>query len=134
MASPEGLLLDTHAFVWALSAPDRIGRRLRLWLGDAARTPLVSVVSFWELSLLVRRGRMEFSDASLPEFIADGIAKLNATTLPLRVDHILTFHRLPEHHKDLFDRMLVAQAVSEGAALATRDETIRRNYAVQVLW
>ena len=133
METPDKLLLDTHAFLWAVLEPERLGRRLQGWLHNAAGRPVVSVVSFWEISLLLQKGRLA-SARGLELFTDQGLADVDANLLPLRAEHVRVFHSLPAHHKDSFDRMLVAQALSEGAALATRDETIRRNYAVQVLW
>jgi PIN domain nuclease of toxin-antitoxin system len=133
LASPERLLLDTHAFLWALQAPHLL-EGVREWLADDSRSPLLSAVSVWEVSMLVRNGRIELPDACLREFITDGIATLNATVMPLYAHHVVAFHDLPAHHKDAFDLMLIAQALHEGAALATLDKTIRRHSDVQVLW
>jgi PIN domain nuclease of toxin-antitoxin system len=134
LATPERLLLDTHAFVWALQSPGQLGERLRQRLTDGTGSLFVSTVSAWELSTLVRKGRIELPDASLGEFVLDGISTLNASVLPLRIEHVLAFHDLPAHHKDPFDRMLIAQALHEHAVLATVDETIRRHYDVEVFW
>lgn len=126
------VLLDTHAVVWSLSEPQRLGVRVRKLFNDPLFIPVVSTVSLWEILAKVKAGKLHFTvepEASLRKHLEN----LQALILPLREDHVYTAFRLPVHHKDPWDRLLIGQAVSEGALLATKDEAIRQ-YQVPVIW
>ncbi len=126
------VLLDTHAVVWSLSEPQRLGPGLRRLLNDSSFVPFVSTVSLWEILAKVKAGKLHFAvepESSLKQHLES----LQALILPLRADHVYAAYRLPVHHKDPWDRLLIGQALAEGAQLATRDEAIRQ-YEVPVIW
>jgi PIN domain nuclease of toxin-antitoxin system len=128
----ECVLLDTHAVIWSLSEPQRLGPRLRKLFRDRTFLPLVSTVSLWEILAKAKAGKLHFSgdpESSLRQHLAD----LRSSILPLRLDHVYAAYRLPVLHKDPWDRLLMGQAVAEGALLATRDEAILQ-YDVPVIW
>ena len=124
------VLLDTHTFLWAASEPKKLSRKVRDFItGD--HQPLLSAASLWEISLKVRKGKLEMVDAV--ETLTASIDGLKLTVLPVRAMHALKTISLPDHHSDPFDRMIVAQAILEGAAIATLDPLIHR-YAVDIFW
>jgi len=126
---PVKILTDTHTLVWALSSPEVLGGAAREAL---ARLPFTaSVANLWELVLKMRRSSSLVADP-LPWWekyvVGSGIP-----VLAIRTRHIVALGGLPEHHKDPFDRILVAQALAEGLTLATKD-TILGRYGAPVVW
>ena len=119
------LLLDTHVAIWWLAGDRRLSATTRATIESAAEAYL-SVVSLWEIFIKQDKGRLDlpagFADALLDDFAA----------LPLTVDHVLGGRALPTVHRDPFDRMLVAQAVSEGLTIVTADRAIA-GFQVSVL-
>lgn len=121
------LLLDTHALLWFLGEPDRLAPDARRAIVDAD-VVTVSAASFWEISTKIARGRLRVpSDDLLGE-----VGEWGFETLALTPDHAWAAGGLPLHHRDPFDRMLVAQAQLEGLTIVTRDPAIAR-YQVAVL-
>jgi len=110
------LLLDTHVLLWALSDPVRMAPDARALIADAANTVAVSSASAWEISIKVSAGKLKF-DADL----AAALAEADFLALPITIAHALAAGRLPPHHRDPFDRMLIAQSLSDGWTLVTRD-------------
>lgn len=111
------LLLDTHALLWALDTPARLRPTTRAALEDPANTVLVSAASAWEISIKQALGRLEFPLARFDALLAEA----GFTPLPINTAHAVTAGQLPPHHRDPFDRMLVAQALREDAVLVTDD-------------
>ena len=110
------LLVDTHLVLWARIAPERLttGERRAL---DGARSCYVSAVSLWEIAILVALDRIAQDQRLLA--VPDGF-----DLLPVLPDHCKTLVTLPRRHRDLFDRMLIAQARAERRPLLTRDRAI----------
>ena len=123
------LLLDTHAFIWAGLEDSRLGEPVRHALTDPANHVFVSAVTAWEIAIKVALGRIQ----AKPETVADAIADGRMVELPIAIGHAMKAGRLPLHHRDPFDRMLVAQAQLEGARLVTHDRAFAA-YDVDVLW
>jgi PIN domain nuclease of toxin-antitoxin system len=126
------VLLDTHAVIWSLREPQRLGPRLRRLFRDTSFVPFVSTVSLWEILAKAKTGKLNFAqdaESSLKKHLDN----LQALILPLRPDHVYAAYHLPVHHKDPWDRLLIGQALAEGALLATKDEAIQQ-YEVPVIW
>lgn len=118
------LLLDTHVALWALSDDPRLSQRARALIADPANDVLVSAVSLWEIAIkhALGRGDMPISgDQALDWFRQAGYA-----LLPIAPDHAAAVEHLPDHHRDPFDRLLVAQAIAEPLRLLTRDPLVLR--------
>jgi PIN domain nuclease of toxin-antitoxin system len=122
------LLLDTHALLWSVGDEDRLSPRAHDVLSAGVVPAYVSAASIWEIAIKRAVGKLKAPD-SLLEKVAD------ARFLDLRItfEHGILAGELPPHHRDPFDRMLVAQAKSEGLTLVTNDERIAA-YDVSVLW
>ncbi|MFS0703334.1 type II toxin-antitoxin system VapC family toxin [Cellulomonas sp. 179-A 9B4 NHS] len=116
-------LLDTHVLLWLLGDPARVPEHVRGELADPAVTLLVSAASALEVATKQRLGRLEVGD--LVDFWSRRVAEIGGTELPVGADHALLAGRLPWEHRDPFDRLLVAQAVTENATLVTVDELVR---------
>jgi PIN domain nuclease of toxin-antitoxin system len=112
-----GKLLDTNIALFALGAPDRLTRAAVSAI--QAGPNVLSVVSYWEVVLKSAKGNLKVSDP--PQWWRDALDQLAATPLLLRPEHVAAVHGLPHHHKDPFDRILIAQAVHEGLTLVTSD-------------
>ena len=115
------LLLDTHCLLWARAAPARLSPEARAALTDSRHQLFVSVASVWEIVIKHALGRLELAHA--PESLVPRlIAATQAVTLPIEQSHALRVARLPLHHRDPFDRILIAQAQVERLTIVTADQ------------
>jgi PIN domain nuclease of toxin-antitoxin system len=121
-ARANGFLLDTCSALLALADPDALSPAARKAI--LAGPNLLSVVSYWEVMLKSMKGALDVGDPRAWWF--DALEQLAATPLVLRPQHVAGVYALPPVHKDPFDRMLIAQATSEGLALVTTDGEIAR--------
>ncbi len=125
-------LLDTHAFIWMDNQPTRLSPRVAALCQNQVNTLLLSVASVWEMQIKLHLGKL-----SLPAPLSDIIKNQQQTNgivlLPVELTHVLGLSGLPDHHKDPFDRLLVAQANTEKLTLITDDPRIAQ-YPVQVVW
>lgn len=112
------MLLDTHIYLWLLLTPEKLTAREQRAM-DGAPLLHVSTVSLWEIATLHRLGRIE---APLEELVRVPLPLLE---LSVTATHCLEYASLPLHHRDPFDRMLLAQARVERVPLLTRDESFR---------
>lgn len=126
------LLLDTHAFLWWVADDPRLSAPARRSIGAPRNEVFFSAVSAWEIVL-----RGSLGKTSLPEspdrFVPEQLRDNAFVALPVTVSHALAVGRLPNVHRDPFDRLLIAQAIVEGLRIVTRDEQISK-YAVPVIW
>lgn len=111
------VLLDTHALLWWLSDSDKLGPAAREIVADPAHDILVSIVSLWEIAIKIRIGKL---DADINE-ITDAIPAEGFTLLPISPEHLKILMGLPIHHRDPFDHLLMAQALSEQASFLSGD-------------
>lgn len=118
------LLLDTHLLLWAASQPNRMSEAAREKLLDDDNEPWFSAASIWEVTIKAGLGRPDFRVD--PYLLRRGLVDNGYTELPITSNHTLAVHRLPPIHRDPFDRLLVAQAESEGMLLLTADATVAR--------
>ena len=116
------LLLDTHLLVWAMGSPERLSAALAAMLQDPANTPFFSVASLWELVIKQGLGKPDFrvEPALLRRALLDG----GWQELPVQAHHALAVAALPLLHRDPFDRLLLAQASSDGLLLITADQQL----------
>lgn len=126
------ILLDTAPLLWlAADAPELSGPAREAVL-DPDATVYLSPVSAWEIAVKHQLGRLPLPER--PQTLVPAIRDAYAIeSLPLQEEAVLYVDRLPDVHRDPFDRMLVCQAIAHGLTLATPDETIR-GYPVSVLW
>lgn len=126
------LLLDTHAFLWWVTASPEFSRRARDLVADSTNEIFFSAASGWELAIKAGLGRVRLPED--PErFIPTQVAANAFEVLPVHLRHALQVFALPALHRDPFDRMLVAQAIVEGMAILSSDPLIAR-YPVEVVW
>lgn len=126
------LLLDTHTFIWLDSNPSRLSEKVRSLLQDPNNTLLLSVVSIWEMQIKTQIGKLQLS-IPLAELVESQRQANMIEILPVSLSHVLAIEQLPLHHKDPFDRLLIAQANVEDATLISQDATLAK-YPVQLIW
>jgi PIN domain nuclease of toxin-antitoxin system len=123
------LLLDSHAFLWWLTDDSRLKDLARSEISNPQSLVHVSAATIWELTIKAVLGRLDSGDTNLVEEITgNGFVELAITAL-----HAEYAGRLPRHHDDPFDRMLVAQALVEGLTCVTRNPEFSK-YSVPTLW
>ena len=122
------LLLDTHAALWFLSADERLSENAERHLSDDANEILLSAVVVWEVAIKRALGKLVVPGEYLGLLLDAGV-----TTLSVTLDHAAAIEHLTPHHRDPFDRMLIAQATIEGAAVVSRDAAFRP-YDIPVIW
>ena len=126
------LLLDTHAFLWAVMQPAKLSPKARRLLENPANDLMVSAASAWETATKFRLGKLPGAKAVLDDF--DDVARrLSAGILPISHFHALLAGSYPQSHRDPFDRILAAQAETEGVPLVRRDRALCQ-FGVELLW
>ncbi|MCE2522566.1 MAG: type II toxin-antitoxin system VapC family toxin [Rhodobacteraceae bacterium] len=118
------LLVDTHLLLWAAYMPERLSPIARARLTDEEQQPHVSAASIWEVVIKSGLERADFQVDLLE--LRTGLAGNGWAELPIRTDHALEVAKLPPHHADPFDRILIAQARREGWPLLTSDRALGR--------
>jgi len=121
------LLLDTHVFLWWQANDRRLGLPIRNVIASADIV-FVSAASAWEAAIKVMLGRL-----SIPDAIESGVEESNFEKLPILFSHAEAAGKLPFHHQDPFDRMLIAQAMAEHLTLVSHDRRMK-DYDVPVIW
>ena len=126
------LLLDTHALLWMLDGAEELSARAGREIADAANTKFVSVASLWEIAIKVSTRKL-----TVRQPLADLIAELRSTgmihVLPIADAHLVGASTLPFHHRDPFDRLIIAQALADGMAVVGNDGVFD-DYGVTRVW
>lgn len=118
------LLLDTHLLLWAAGTPERLSEQAHRMIADPDNTLWFSAASLWEITIKRGLGRADFRVE--PHLFRRGLLNNGYVELPITSQHAIATEHLPHLHKDPFDRMLIAQAETEGALLLTSDEVVAR--------
>ncbi len=126
------LLLDTHALIWNIEDDVRLKTRVRTALEDRENRLVVSIASLWEISTNLANGRLRLKGENV-DSVLGFMERWRIELVPVRVEHIREAAKLPFHHGDPFDRMLIAQANVEGFRLVSNDAKIRL-YEVDIFW
>ena len=121
------LLLDTHVLLWALEDSQALSVDARQSIADTRNEVFVSAVSIWEMAIKRSLGKLR-----APDNLADTVQEAGFAALPITLAHAEQAGMLPPHHRDPFDRMLVAQALAEGLVLVTDDALIPK-YGVRTM-
>ena len=123
------LLLDTVTFIWAAKSPNRLSRRARSVMDTPALLE-ISSISIAEIAIKQVRNKLDFSS----DDVATTIEDLHLRALPYTANHAFSFFQIPLHHTDPFDRMLIAQALSEKIPVVTCDEKFEMYRGLKVIW
>jgi PIN domain nuclease of toxin-antitoxin system len=122
------LLLDTHALIWSLEDSPRLSETAREAIEDPTNVILASAVSAWEISIKKALGRLD-----APDDLVSALDEAGFTRRVVTFADVDRLGSLPDHHRDPFDRMLVAQALEDGAPIVSRDPAIAQ-YRLQIVW
>lgn len=122
------LLLDTHVLLWWLDDAKQLGVQARACVADPENLVFVSAASVWEIRIKAALGKL-----SLPKSFHAVLANQHFERLPITWEHANAVADLPQHHRDPFDRMLIAQAMTESLVLVTHDQIVKQ-YAVETLF
>ena len=126
------VLLDTHAFLWWITDDQRLSLRAREIISEGENEVFVSAATGWEIAIKAQIGRLGLPTEP-QQFIVEQL-KINAIkSLPIEMRHALHISTLPAHHRDPFDRMLVAQAQLENLPILSADPDIGK-YEVTIIW
>jgi PIN domain nuclease of toxin-antitoxin system len=119
------LLLDTHVWLWWQMHPERLNDEARDKIASPESEVFFSAVSTWEMAIKIAAGKLQLP-VPMDELIPESLLRDDFGSLPLQQHHCFELARLPMHHRDPFDRMLVAQARAEQLTLVTADRQLAR--------
>jgi PIN domain nuclease of toxin-antitoxin system len=125
-------LLDTHTFMWWDSTPSQIPMATLNRLKQPNTEVLLSLASLWEMQVKIQLGKLTLR-ANLADIVRQQQAKNRISLLAIEFSHILELDQLPYHHRDPFDRLIIAQSRVESAIVVSRDRTFQK-YDCQVIW
>ncbi len=125
------VLLDTHTLIWYLFGDEKLSLNSKNIIENDANRKLVSIVSVWEIAIKISIKKFEFSKGL--RFLVEAIENNNFEILPIKIEHTITVASLPFHHRDPFDRILIAQCEAENLTIATKDEHFKL-YDVKTVW
>jgi PIN domain nuclease of toxin-antitoxin system len=125
------ILLDTHSLIWFLNGDEKLSLKSREAIESQENLKFVSIASIWEIAIKISLGRFSF-DKGFIEFL--GLLDDNGFgIIPITVDHALTVSTLKFIHRDPFDRLIVAQAMTDNMTVISKDEEIKK-YEINTLW
>lgn len=126
------VLLDTHVFLWAIADDPRLSDPAQRLFTNSRTELMLSVVSVWEILVKVQLGKLAIPSLAKP-FLDQEITKNDITILPLMLAHTFALEKLPMHHRDPFDRLLVAQSLHEDIPLVSGDQQVKA-YPIKIIW
>ncbi|MGI0480016.1 type II toxin-antitoxin system VapC family toxin [Geminocystis sp. CENA526] len=125
-------LLDTHALIWFFSGDVKLSDKVRLLMENEEETKFISLVSIWEMGIKQSKGKLTLA-LPLEEYIEEKLTLKDYKLLPINLQQISTVTRLPFHHNDPFDRLLIAQSIVEKMPIISKD-TAFTSYDIQIIW
>lgn len=126
------ILLDTHCWLWWIAEPGRLKEGVRRQIADRKNEIYLSAVSSWEIAIKYSLGRLALPEPPV-DFVPKRLARDAISPLPIQHIHALYVSRLPHHHKDPFDRLIICQAMIERIPILTVDPQFEP-YDVKILW
>lgn len=124
-------LLDTHTFLWFINGDDELSTRARNIIENSANSKFVSMATFWEIAIKINIGKLQL-DMPFAE-LEFQVMTNGFQVLPITISHIDVITTLPLHHRDPFDRIIIAQAMSDGLSIISKDPYFL-NYHVAINW
>jgi PIN domain nuclease of toxin-antitoxin system len=126
------VLVDTHTFIWDIIADPRSSTKAKQILRSNEHELVFSLVSLWEIAIKIKTGKLHTIGSSVA-YIRDEMDAYGMQLLPIRYDHVLQLESLPHHHGDPFDRLLIAQALTESLPILSGDR-ILASYGIKLVW
>ena len=125
------LLLDTHTYIWFSTNKPELSSKVKKMIEDSENYSYISIASLWEMSIKISLGKLSI-DRALEDVIKD-LTDSGIEILPISFEHILKISSLPFHHRDPFDRLIIAQSMCEGMKLLSAD-VIFDQYTNERIW
>jgi PIN domain nuclease of toxin-antitoxin system len=125
-------LLDTHSFLWFIAGDPRLSEHARRIVADQENEVLISTASLWEIAIKVSIGKLGLAHP-YEEFIPEQLERQQIAVLGVDLAHLAAVSKLPLYHRDPFDRLIVAQALSESVSVISVDEAFDL-YSIQRVW
>ena len=126
------LLLDSQAFIWTHNEPHKLSNKVAMEILNPANTLFLSMASVWEIQIKIQIKKFKFKDP-LADVIAEQQKVNSLRILPIILAHVLELEKLPFHHKDPFDRLIIAQAIVENLMIASSDAAFDL-YGIERIW
>ena len=126
------LLLDTHAFLWWVNDAPELSATARLLIADTTNDCFLSLASCWEMAIKSSLGKLRLA-RSIDRFVSEQLVANGILLLNIELRHAAKIEKLPFHHRDPFDRLLIAQAISDKLTIVSAD-SIFSEYGVKILW
>jgi PIN domain nuclease of toxin-antitoxin system len=126
------ILLDTHAFLWFVFDDPRLSQKAVKAISDPKLEKLIGIASLWEIVIKSQIGRLKLG-TTIETFFRNQVQERTVEVIPMEIGHLVTYDRLPLLHRDPFDRVLIAQALSLGVPIVTSDKIFSK-YGVRVVW
>ena len=124
--------VDTCAFLWIIASSDRLGGNARNYISDLNNELFLSVASLWEIAIKASLGKLELL-RPFEQLIPDQLEKNAIDILPIEIPHLSEMMKRPFHHRDPFDRLIIAQSVFEKLPIISNDAAFQ-HYAVDLIW
>jgi PIN domain nuclease of toxin-antitoxin system len=125
------LLLDTHTFIWFINGDERLSTKAKKEILKSSNSKFISMASIWEMAIKTSLGKLRINYPF--EEVFNQIEENGFEALPIIFDHILLVSQLEFHHRDPFDRLLIAQAIWENMKIISKDENFHK-YQVKMIW
>ncbi|HET8810287.1 MAG TPA: type II toxin-antitoxin system VapC family toxin [Flavobacteriaceae bacterium] len=125
------LLLDTHSVIWFITENNQLSTKAKRLIEEPSNICYVSIASFWEMGIKYSLGKLQLNTNL--NHIFELIDQSGFTILPIKTSHILMNSTLQFHHRDPFDRLIIAQAKNEGLTLISKDRMFK-NYGENLVW
>ena len=125
-------LLDTHTFLWAINDDPKLPEQVAAVLENGENELYLSIASLWEIAIKVSLGKLQL-DFSFIDLVTLKLVKSDVQILAITPEHLTVLSELPFHHRDPFDRLIVAQTKAEEMVLLTRDKTLK-SYGIDSMW
>ncbi len=127
------LLLDTHTFLWFIDGNPKLSGYARQLIGSPANERLLSVASLWEMSIKASMGKLKL-DLTFEKIVSEHIEGNAIKLLQIAPEHLDILRSLPFHHKDPFDRLIIAQGQSEKMPIVSRDKAFHEYNGIRCIW
>ena len=125
-------LIDTHAWLWFVLGNNSLPKSIRDTIADSGNSIFLSPASYWEIAIKISLGKYTLP-IPFDRFLNEAIAGEGMTVIPVTPEHAIIVAQLPFHHRDPFDRLLIAQAIGENLPIISADSAFDR-YGVQRVW
>ena len=125
-------LLDTNSFLWFITGSDKLSSKAQHFISDVNNDLALSVSGLWEIAIKISLGKLELT-RPFEQLIYEQLRENAIDVLPIEISHLTRLITLPFHHRDPFDRLLIAQAIAEELPVISAD-TIFQDYGIEIIW